>query len=596
MKVISIVAVKAGCGATTTAVNVALRLAAAGETVCLVDAAPHHSFDVGFLLGAESQLRTDVQLLSHRDRLSSGRVPGYLHLSRMCISVLALTSPESWPDVLPMLRAYTTIVVDGWVEGVCHVFLTVSPDPMVLRSVGCAIGELKTRLISSERLSVIVTSDSELNDGTRDAIRSQCGNVPILGVRRAVDELRQAALSGMPMALQDDKHGIVADWDGIVRAIQLHSEPQTGAVADRESLIKRLLAEFQEHNAMRTDTTTLDRTEAGNDLRRILADIPENERVGVDVEATIAEVIHEALGLGPLESLMADASITEIMVNGPQQVFVERSGKLETLDLILPDKTLSRIIERILAPLGRRVDESSPMVDARLSDGSRVNVVVPPLALNGPTLTIRRFSPTTWRLEDWVRMGSTTPAVADLLRAAIRNRKNIVVSGGTGSGKTTLLNVLSAEIPDDERIITIEDAAELRLTQPHVVRLESRPPNLEGRGAITIRDLVKNALRMRPNRIVVGECRGAEALDMLQAMNTGHDGSLTTLHANSPRAALSRLETLVMFAGTELPARAIRDQIAGAIQLIVQIARRPDGARVITEVAEVTGETCRTVA
>lgn len=600
MKVISIVGAKAGCGATTTAVNVALRLSVLsrdkGERVCVVDAAPYGAFDVGFLLGTNSPLRTDVQLVSHHERLIADRVPGYLHLARANISALALTCPDQWADVLPMLCAYSTIIVDGWVAEADHVFMVVSPDPMVLREVGGAISNLRMNLVSQQRLSFLVNGDSNLNDGTHDAIRTHCDEARILSIRCDTDGLRHAALSGSPLANQDTVQGIVAEWDAIAHAITTLEGHDPHAVVEKEALVHHLLAEFQERNASRTDAAPIDQLIAAGEVRRMLADIPECERAGIDADAIVTEVLHEALGLGPLEPLMADDGITEIMVNGPHQIFVERAGRLETLNLTIPEKTLSRIIERILAPLGRRVDESSPMVDARLPDGSRVNVVVPPLALNGPTLTIRRFSPTAWRLEDLIRMGSTTPEVAEFLRSAIRCRKNIVVSGGTGSGKTTLLNVLSAEIPEDERIITIEDAAELRLTQPHVVRLESRPPNLEGKGAVTIRDLLRNALRMRPNRIIVGECRGGEAIDMLQAMNTGHDGSLTTLHANSPSAALSRLETLVMFAGMELPARAIRDQIAGAIQLIVQISRRPDGKRVITEVAEVTGDTCRKVA
>ena len=302
----------------------------------------------------------------------------------------------------------------------------------------------------------------------------------------------------------------------------------------------------------------------------------------------IADIRDEVLGLGPIEALRKDDSITEIMVNGPRQVFVERMGKLELTDAKFHDTAhLMNIIERILTPLGRRVDESSPLVDARLEDGSRVNIIIPPLSLVGPCLTIRKFSKTPLSVDNLISFGTMDEKMATFLRACVKARINILVSGGTGSGKTTTLNVISSFIPDGERIVTIEDAAELRLQQQHVVTLEARPANLEGKGAITIRDLVRNALRMRPDRIIVGEVRTGEALDMLQAMNTGHDGSLTTAHANSPRDVLSRLETMVMMSGLELPERAIREQISSAIDLIIHQARMRDGSRKITYITEV---------
>jgi pilus assembly protein CpaF len=301
-------------------------------------------------------------------------------------------------------------------------------------------------------------------------------------------------------------------------------------------------------------------------------------------------VLHDFLGLGPIESLVNDPAITEIMVNGPNQVFVEQKGKL-TLSSIQfeSDSQLRRVIDRIVSTIGRRIDESSPMVDARLKDGSRVNVIIPPLALNGAILTIRKFSKTPYMINDLIKFGTITEPMANFCRAAVRSRLNILVSGGTGSGKTTTLNVLSSFIPEEERIVTVEDAAELQLNQDHVVTLESRPANVEGRGRIAIRDLVVNALRMRPDRIVVGECRGGEALDMLQAMNTGHDGSLTTIHANSPHDSLNRLETLVLMAGAELPSRAIREQISSAINVIVQQSRLRDGQRKVIAISEVIG-------
>ena len=301
-------------------------------------------------------------------------------------------------------------------------------------------------------------------------------------------------------------------------------------------------------------------------------------------------VLNDFLGLGPIESLINDPDITEVMVNGPEQIFIEQKGKLTLSQVHFESESqLRRVIDRIVSTIGRRIDESSPMVDARLKDGSRVNVIIPPLALNGPVLTIRKFSKDPYKITDLIRFGSLTEPMAQFIRACVRSRLNMLVSGGTGSGKTTTLNVLSSFIPEEERVVTVEDAAELQLNQEHVVTLESRPATVEGRGRIAIRDLVVNALRMRPDRIVVGECRGGEALDMLQAMNTGHDGSLTTIHANSPRDSLNRLETLVLMAGAELPSRAIREQIASAINVIVQQSRLRDGSRKIIAVSEVLG-------
>ncbi len=302
------------------------------------------------------------------------------------------------------------------------------------------------------------------------------------------------------------------------------------------------------------------------------------------------QIVAEILGFGPLEPLLEDETITEIMVNGPKNVFVERKGKIHRAEVTFEnDDHVMRIIDRIVSPLGRRIDESSPLVDARLPDGSRVNAVIPPISLVGPVLTIRKFSKTPLTIEDLINYGTLTPELVEFLRACVIARLNIIVSGGTGSGKTTLLNILSGFIPNDERIITIENAAELQLRQEHVVTLESRPPNIEGKGEITIRDLVVNSLRMRPDRIVVGECRSGEALDMLQAMNTGHDGSLTTLHSNSPRDTLARLEVMCLMSGMELPVRAIREQIASAVDLIVHQERMRDGSRKVVKVTEVQG-------
>jgi len=330
------------------------------------------------------------------------------------------------------------------------------------------------------------------------------------------------------------------------------------------------LAQFVRNNIMST-------------LERDAVFLPFSER-----QIIANELMDEVLGFGPIEPLLREESITEVMVNGPKRVYVERGGKIYLTDVVFRDDDhVMHIIDKIVSPLGRRVDESSPYVDARLPDGSRVNAIIPPLALGGPTITIRKFATNPYTVNDLMRFGTLTPNMAKFLEAAVKGRLNIIISGGTGSGKTTLLNVLAGYIPESDRIITVEDAAELRLSQDHVVSLESRAVNIEGKGAVTIRDLVRNCLRMRPDRIVVGEVRGGEALDMLQAMNTGHDGSLTTGHANSPRDMLARLETMVMMAGMELPLKAIRQQVASAIDLIVHGSRLRDGSRVITHITEV---------
>ncbi|GLI38921.1 CpaF family protein [Geobacter hydrogenophilus] len=307
-------------------------------------------------------------------------------------------------------------------------------------------------------------------------------------------------------------------------------------------------------------------------------------------ERIIVEVQHETLGLGPLEPLLADPDISDILINGSSSVYIEKHGKLEKVDVIFRNNNhLMQIIERIVSKVGRRIDESSPYVDARLADGSRVNAIIPPLAIDGPVLSIRRFGVEPLKIGDLLRLGALDERIRLVLEGVVKARLNVLISGGTGTGKTTLLNVLSEYIPGSERILTIEDSAELKLKQDHVVRLETRPPNIEGRGEVTQRDLVKNALRMRPDRIILGEVRGGEALDMLQAMNTGHDGSISTIHANTTRDAMARLDTMVLMAGMDLPERAIREQIASAINVIIQLVRFPDGTRKIVNVSEITG-------
>ncbi len=411
---------------------------------------------------------------------------------------------------------------------------------------------------------------------------------------------RQRIFPGSPIQIGNytlvfESAGEISPEEAPVAPEVFKPKPQSRAVSASQAIKQQIHAELVGRlDLKRLSMNKFQESELQTKIRKTLDEIISEIRVrlpaGLEPRGLAKEIFDEAVGLGPLEDLLADESVTEIMVNGPSQVYVERAGKLELTDCnFINDASVNLIIERIVSPIGRRIDESQPYVDARLADGSRVNAVIHPLSLIGPCITIRKFSKEPFTVQDLINFGTLTPAVAEFLRVCVVLRKNIIVSGGTGSGKTTLLNVLSSYLPDDERILTIEDAAELRLTQEHIVRLEARPANIEGRGAVSIRDLVRNALRMRPDRIVVGECRGSEALDMLQAMNTGHEGSLTTIHANTPRDALARLETMVLMSGMELPIRAIREQVASAVHLICQISRFSDGSRKVSKITEVSG-------
>ena len=356
----------------------------------------------------------------------------------------------------------------------------------------------------------------------------------------------------------------------------------------KSNLHTRLLNEIDLESINRLKEET-----AREQLRRVVHELLTREKTPLtqtEREQLVLEILDEVFGLGPLQPLLADPTISDILVNGPFEAYIERRGRLEKVNVMFTDEDhLMRIIDRIVSRVGRRVDESSPMVDARLRDGSRVNVIIPPLSLDGPILSIRRFGTDPLTAADLIDNGTLTPEMLELLKASVEGKLNILISGGTGAGKTTLLNVLSSYIPESERIITIEDAAELQMKQEHVVRLETRPPNIEGKGAVKQRQLVINALRMRPDRIVVGEVRGEEAVDMLQAMNTGHEGSMTTIHANTPRDALSRLETMVSMANLNLPEKAARQQIASAMHVVLQISRMPDGTRKVMTIAELTG-------
>ncbi|MBS2031560.1 MAG: Flp pilus assembly complex ATPase component TadA [Deltaproteobacteria bacterium] len=396
-------------------------------------------------------------------------------------------------------------------------------------------------------------------------------------------------------ARRDEEEDEAPKRGGPMKAREVHKvDPAVEAYAKLQKDIHDRLIEYLD--LRRLDMDKLGDEELWQRTEKAIRDIIDQMAADgelpeeVDADALLDDVLNEALGLGPLEEFLADDAISEIMVNHANQIFIERKGKIVLSEKIFSsNQAVLGVIERIVAPIGRRIDESSPLVDARLKDGSRVNAIIPPLALKGPCITIRKFKKEKLQVEDLIKYKSVTPQMAEFLDMCVKSHKNIVISGGTGSGKTTLLNVMTSFIQDDERIVTVEDAAELQIYQPHWVQLESRPPNLEGKGQITIRDLVKNCLRMRPDRIVVGECRSGETLDMLQAMNTGHDGSLTTLHANTPRDAIARMETMSLMAGMDLPLKAIREQIAAAVNMIVQQTRFGDGSRRITYITEVAG-------
>ena len=489
-------------------------------------------------------------------------------------------------DAATRLRAEDGAYLVGRGEG-CRIRL---PDPDV-----------------SERHALLVLRDGtatlqDLDSSNGTYVDGAPIDAPVTLAPSAVVQIGRALLRVFPAAAPAAEAAAPAETPpDPPPAAPLDEPPPAATPSPLADLLRQAKAQIQQELIARLDLKRL--TVAGVDrdglerkatekIHEIVEQVRAAGRLppGIDAARLEREVFNEALRLGPLEDLLADDAVSEIMVNGPRQVYVERRGKLALTDLqFTDDASVMAVIERIVSPIGRRIDESQPYVDARLVDGSRVNAIIPPLALSGPTLTIRKFARRTLTAEDFVRLGTWTHNAAEFMKACVRMRKNIVVAGGTGSGKTTLLNLLSGFIPADERIVTVEDAAELRLAQPHVVRLEARPPNIEGRGAVTIRDLVRNCLRMRPDRIIVGECRGGEALDMLQAMNTGHDGSLTTVHANSPRDVISRLETMVLMSGMELPSRAIREQIASAVDVVIHESRLSDGSRKVVAISEVTG-------
>ena len=629
--IVALINAKGGSGATTIALEVARAIQRRGKEVAIVDGDLSGRRNVAVLLDAvrafDGERSTSTYSIIEREGMQAVELTDSLDNSFMLRAedvsavadrleagreVVLLDAPTPFSAALRPLIARATRYV-----------IVVEPNLLGTAAARSLIGDLGkfgvplarvwlvTNLrggrpeISSRELekalggSVVAEIPPRSERGYGRAVEGLAKRIVSLEPEAPLESLRQAAASAPPPG---GRRQTFAPTTGLGPASGLLNGSAGGQGRSMAGDAReRLKNEIYEQVTKRIDVVAASRAHTDNqkiaELRSQINDVTTQvlaehaEQIAIEERAEVQqEIMDELLGLGPLEDLMRDPTVSEIMVNGAVNIYVERSGKLSLSEKHFKDERhLRTIIERIIAPLGRRIDESSPMVDARLPDGSRVNAIIEPLSLNGSTLTIRRFGTRRLTMDDLLSFGSVSPESISLLRAMVMSRLNIVVSGGTGSGKTTFLNILSGYIPDGERIVTIEDAAELSLHQNHVVRLESRPANLEGRGTVSIRDLVRNSLRMRPDRIVVGECRGGEALDMLQAMNTGHDGSLTTLHANTPRDAISRLETMVMMAGLELPMRAIREQISGAVDVVVQISRMRDGSRRVTSISEVVG-------
>ena len=619
---IMVVGAKGGAGATSIALALADRMSARGPCV-LVDGDLGGSRSHAMLLDLAAELEVD--------RLPG--TPGVARKGKLALVELTrsyedgfLVRPEALESAIADLPADASYVVDAphplaaavrpFAVRALQFLVVTEPTLLGVNGARHTIATMNRFSIPSSRIGLVLNLRDPVRDFKRSEIETAL-NVPVLAeipplrdrafgraiqalaeeVERLrplepIEALRLSATAPVGDRRLSGAHGTAARTDaprphGGRMTLQVAGPPLPSHEAVKAEITAAIMTRLDFAAAARMHTDTQKMSEFRSQVDDISSELLNGHPEIATVEAAAQikrELIEEALGLGPIESLLNDPTITEIMVNGSREVYIERDGRIEkTAKRFINSKQVRLVIERILAPLGRRIDESSPMVDARLSDGSRVNAIVEPLSVDGPTLTIRRFGVRRLGIDDLLAAGALTPGMVDLLRAAVAARLNIVVSGGTGAGKTTLLGALSSFISRSERIVTIEDAAELLLDQPHVVRLESRPSNLEGRGEVRIRELVRNALRMRPDRIVVGECRGEEALDMLQAMNTGHDGSLTTLHANAPRDALFRIETMVLTAGFDLPVRAIREQIASAIDLVVQVSRMRDGSRKVRQ-------------
>jgi len=629
--IVVLINAKGGSGATTLALEAARALKRSGGVVALVDADLSGRRTLSVLLDAVRQFDAN-RTLGVYSLIATGGITA-VELTDSLDNAFALRPDEVDSLVDKLTQQHDVVLVDApapfaaavrpFIARASRYVIVLEPNLLGTAAARTLIGDLGKFGIPLSRIWIATNlrgGRAEINarelekalggtvvaeipgKGDRNypkAIETFAKRLSTAPAESPLTSLRPSSsvmAAGAPLAGGATTNGSAGT--SMVSAGNSHARPARTQANDKR---ERLKFEIHEQVAKRIDIVAASRAHTDGqkiaELRASIADVAGQllaehpDIASVEERSELQqEIIDELMGLGPLEDLMRDPAVSEIMVNGPNVIYVERGGKLTLSERRFTDERhLRTIIERIIAPLGRRIDESSPMVDARLPDGSRVNAIIEPVALDGSTLTIRRFGKKRLNMDDLVRFGSIVPEACSLLKAMVESRLNCVVSGGTGSGKTTFLNILSNYIPNGERILTIEDAAELMLNQEHIVRLESRPQNIEGRGAVTIRDLVKNSLRMRPDRIIIGECRGGEALDMLQAMNTGHDGSLTTLHANTPRDAIARLETLVLMAGYELPVRAIREQIASAVDVVVQIERMRDGSRKVTSVSEVVG-------
>lgn len=638
---IAVVGGKGGVGKSVFAANFACTLMTELRSqVLLIDGDSKSVGDQNVIMGIKPQ-KTLKELAGFQGSLNSQPMNSLVTMHQSGLAYLgAVRGPEETlnisPDLLGKLleffsRAFKFIVVDigtdlgpaqmAILQEATAIMIVTSPEVLVVTQTQRLINELLSATFPKDMFQLVINKASPT--GLSPQTISNQLQLPYLGIIPQDEATSMMALQKYtPFVLAAPKAPVTAAYydvarkltGGVLQRLKTLSRPKPAAAtptADGASttaastgMDSRTLLKIRVHNELIRTV----------DLKKLLLDTKQDEgkekeirektkreiTLIVDKEAPdlareerskiIKEVLEEALGLGPLEDLLADNDVTEIMVNGHKKIFVEKSGKVQTSPVTFTSNDhLRRIIERIVTPLGRQINDSTPYVDARLKDGSRVNAVIEPLAIDGPALTIRKFKKGGITAEKYINYGSITKNMIDFLRICVENGLNVVISGGTGSGKTSLLNMLSSYIPSNERVITVEDAAELQLQQEHVVRMETRPASMEGTNAVTIRDLIKNSLRMRPDRIIVGECRDGAALDMLQAMNTGHDGSMTTTHANSPRECIARLETLCMMSGMELPVRAIREQIAGAVNLIVQISRLSDGSRKILSITEVAG-------
>lgn len=611
-RIISIISANGGCGSTFISSNLSVVLALNGKTV-LLDLYENSS---SVILNLESD-KNGQKFLKNKfsPEVFSNLLP--LHSSGLYYAAADYCGIEELDKFAKaLLSNFETVIIDAGMpkqnmakifDNSTSIYLVVTPDLISLKAAEKTLSKMTEYHINLAKISIIVNKTHPslgLDEKTIEALLCR----PLACVIPFSLEATVSINNGKPLVLAEPNSPVTEAIKSLALAVKASKTAST-EFTKREAVERNIVNETALKENIHLKLHKI--LSKSNIKLESFVDLKKREELKIAVQKAIEEIfaaevtepankdgreklmkeiLQEALGLGPLEDLLADPDITEIMVNSKDLVYVEKRGKI-TLSgkKFISDKQLLACIERIVAPIGRRIDESVPMVDARLLDGSRVNAIIPPLALKGPALTIRKFSKKRFLAEDLVNFGSLTKAAAEFLRVCVLAKKNIVISGGTGSGKTTLLNIISAFIPDDERIITIEDSAELNLPQEHVITLEARPSNIEGRGAVTIRELVKNTLRMRPDRIVVGECRGGEALDMLQAMNTGHDGSLTTLHSNSPRDTLARLETMVLMSGMELPLKAIREQIASAVDLVVHQERFKDGTRKITHITEIAG-------